>query len=184
MIFFVLVTLCCVIWYIYRLINVDKQRPRTFSSKSNPKKWSQRSSTQQTPLNRSEALSLQPTTGMQHSEVLGKSWFQNQMLEYKKKMLAYCVSQAARKMNFSATSIIKLHEQFGHVTLQPSLAEFEAGFMQQGLSAKQLDEVGIDWLAGNGINANATDWESRIESFILQQSQREAEQIVQQNKVM
>lgn len=174
--------LCFAGWYVYRLINADKKKTSAFSPKSSAHKRLQRPTTQQPPLNRSGASSVQPANETQHVEIPGKNWFQNQMLAYKKKMLAYCVSQAAWKINVSATSIISLQEKYGRVTLKPSLAEFEVDFKEQGLSAKQLEEVGIDWLACNGIKSNTADWENQIESFALQQCQKEAELIIQQVK--
>jgi len=126
-----------------------------------------------------EALSTPQNYSQEPRNEAGEKWFDSIVDDYSKKTLAFFVSKYAWDNKLSAEKIINLQGQYGRVTLQPTIVEFESGFKEQGLSLTHLTNLGIKWLKNRGIESDGASWEKILEKHISEQKSAEAEKIIE-----
>ena len=111
---------------------------------------------------------------------LGEEWFKKQMKAYEEALLAHFVSKFCLEKGASAAQTMELYKQYGRMPLLPTLAEYEAGFREQGLSVAALGELAVAWLRGQGVEASAQTWEEKAATHLEARQSQKAEQIVRE----
>ncbi|MCQ2385863.1 MAG: hypothetical protein MJ078_04245 [Clostridia bacterium] len=107
-----------------------------------------------------------------------EAWFNDRVMQYEKEVLAYCIYEKAEAMSLPVKNRMVLQKEYGTILLRPSFDEFEYGFQKEGLSAHQLNELGVMWLKKHHVAADVYNWEKNLDAFVLSEQQKKASDIV------
>ena len=105
-------------------------------------------------------------------------FFNNAVEKYRKKLLSYCILNAAEEAGFTAEQQLKLTDEYGMVSLMPMLSAELSGIKEAGLRHADIDKAADNWLSKHsGLKQGIDDIDS-IEIILKKEMQQVAAGII------
>lgn len=105
-------------------------------------------------------------------------FFNNAVEKYRKKLLSYCILNAAEEAGFTAEQQLKLTDEYGMVSLMPMLSAELSGIKEAGLRHADIDKAADNWLSKhNGLKEGFDDIDS-IEIILKEKVQQKAVELI------
>ena len=105
-------------------------------------------------------------------------FFNNAVEKYRKKLLSYCILNAAEEAGFTAEQQLKLTDEYGMVSLMPMLSAELSGIKEAGLRHADIDKAADNWLSKhNGLKEGIDDIDS-IEIILKEKVQQKAAELI------
>ena len=105
-------------------------------------------------------------------------FFNNAVEKYRKKLLSYCILNAAEEAGFTAEQQLKLTDKYGMVSLMPMLSAELSGIKEAGLRHADIDKAAENWLLKHGGKREGIDDIDSIEIILKKEIQQNAVEII------
>ena len=105
-------------------------------------------------------------------------FFNNAVEKYRKKLLSYCILNAAEEAGFTAEQQLKLTDKYGMVSLMPMLSAELSGIKEAGLRHADIDKAAENWLLKHGGKREGIDDIDSIEIILKKEIQQKAVEII------
>ena len=105
-------------------------------------------------------------------------FFNNAVENYRKKLLAYSVLNAAEEAGISAEQRLNLTEEYGMVSLAPMLSAELSGVKEAGICHADLERAAANWLLQHPGGQDGIDDIDSIEDLLKEEMQQEANKII------
>ena len=105
-------------------------------------------------------------------------FFNNAVEKYRKKLLSYCILNAAEEAGFTAEQQLKLTDKYGMVSLMPMLSAELSGIKEAGLRHADIDKAAENWLLKHGGKREDIDDIDSIEIILKKEIQQNAVEII------
>ena len=105
-------------------------------------------------------------------------FFNNAVEKYRKKLLSYCILNAAEEAGFTAEQQLKLTDKYGMVSLMPMLSAELSGIKEAGLRHADIDKAADNWLLKHGGKREGIDDIDSIEIILKEKVQQKAVELI------